>query len=462
MMHRPSVRGLAAIVAAGLLLSLASLQVMGAPLAQQEPPRAGGQYWFGRYGCAACHGGRGEGTLIGPQIAGRPDSPLSYERILKQVRTPIALMPDFPADVLPDEKIKAIADFIATLEPGAAPMRPSVAPPAPAMPNAPLDAPFTIADPASYDMREYPLPESETSPSPTSRAHSISIGPDGRIWYSGLVQNNLGMFDPATETFGLWDTPSGRSRPHGIQAAGDGMIWLTETGIPQNKIARFNPTSEAFTEYDVPRRTPYPHTVWIARDGLVYFTYEYGDGIGRLDPASGSLSEWPIPTKRARAYGIEEDADGNVWAVEFLGNKVVRLDPQSGEVREWTHPRAADDPGTRRMAIDSLGRIWFTEHEIGAVGRFDPLSETWQSWWMPRRNGRRDQAYALAFDSKGQLWANNFGGNYLARFDTLTESWVVYPHVSQPVNCRLLAIDANDVLWCAGSATPVLVRLELR
>jgi len=76
--------------------------------------------------------------------------------------------------------------------------------------------------------------------------------------------------------------------------------------------------------------------------------------------------------------------------------------------------------------------------------------------------GRREQSYALNFDSKGQLWADNFGGNYIARFDIQNESWIVYPHVSRPVNCRLMAIDANDVLWCAGSATPVLVRLQAR
>jgi len=148
--------------------------------------------------------------------------------------------------------------------------------------------------------------------------------------------------------------------------------------------------------------------------------------------------------------------------VEFLGNKIARLDPRTGEVREWTHPRAGDDPGTRRMAVDADGNIWFVEHEIGAIGRFNPKTETWQSWWMPRMGGRRDQSYALNFDSKGQLWADNFGGNYIARFDIQNESWIVYPHVSRPVNCRLMAIDANDVLWCAGSATPVLVRLQAR
>lgn len=324
------------------------------------------------------------------------------------------------------------------------------------------DAPYVIADPSTYDMREYPLPAHHRSPTPQSRAHSITVAPDGRVWYAGLIQNNLGMFDPATETFRTWDTLTQPSRPHGIHAAPDGMIWLTTTAIPIQKIARFDPTTETFTEYPLPLRGPYPHTLWVARDGTVYFSLIMADAFGRIDPATGAFTHFPIATKRGSLYGIQEGPDGNIWGVEFLANKVARLNTRTGEVTEWLHPRAWDDPGTRRPAVDAQGVVWFTEHEVGAIGRFDPATETWKSWWMPRIDGRRDQAYAINADSKGQLWVSNFGGNYVGRFDPISESWTVYPHVSRPVNCRLMAIDTNDVLWCAGSATPVLVRLEAR
>lgn len=330
--------------------------------------------------------------------------------------------------------------------------------------NQPKDVAFRLADPSTYSFTEYGLPESRTNPSPEGRAHSITVAPDGKVWYSGLVQHNLGMFDPATETFKLFDTPTRQSRPHGIQAAPDGMIWLTETGIPQNKMARFDPATELFTEYLLPRANPYPHTVWIARGGDVFFTYEYGDGIGRIDRERQRVTDFPVPTKRSRPYGIQEGPDGNIWVVEFLGNKIARLNPATGEVREWEHPDRANDPGTRRLAVDSQSRVWFVEHEIGALGRFDARTESWARWWMPRLDpsARRDQAYALNFDSKGQLWVNNFGGNYLARFDEPTESWVVYPYPSPRTTCRLMAFDRDDVLWCASSATPVLVRFQER
>ena len=104
---------LVAAVGSGLFTAVGAL-------AQQEPPRSGGQYWFGRYGCTACHGGDGKGTLIGIPIVARPDSPLSYDFILHQVRQPRQYMPDFAPEVLSDEKVRAIVDYIGTLERNAA------------------------------------------------------------------------------------------------------------------------------------------------------------------------------------------------------------------------------------------------------------------------------------------------------------------------------------------------------
>jgi hypothetical protein len=38
----------------------------------------------------------------------------------------------------------------------------------------------------------------------------------------------------------------------------------------------------------------------------------------------------------------------------------------------------------------------------------------------------------------------------------------VYPHISKAVNCRCMAFDQKGVLWCGGSAKPVLVSLALK
>ena len=109
--------GTLALASAAAALWAGTLPTSAAPLPQDTPPRSGGQYWAGRYGCTACHGGRGEGTPIGPQLICPPDSPLSYESMLNQVRTPLMIIPDFPASVVSDEKVQAIVEYFHSFEP---------------------------------------------------------------------------------------------------------------------------------------------------------------------------------------------------------------------------------------------------------------------------------------------------------------------------------------------------------
>ncbi len=109
--------GLAVLAAVCIVGGARPISSEAAPTAQQEPARTGGAYWAGRYGCVACHGVRGEGTLIGPAIVGRPDSPLSYELYLRQLRTPLLLMPDYPPESVSDAQVRAILEHFSQFEP---------------------------------------------------------------------------------------------------------------------------------------------------------------------------------------------------------------------------------------------------------------------------------------------------------------------------------------------------------
>ena len=50
----------------------------------QEVDRTTPAYIYGRYGCGACHGGTGTGTVIGTPIVKLPTGPLTAERIARR------------------------------------------------------------------------------------------------------------------------------------------------------------------------------------------------------------------------------------------------------------------------------------------------------------------------------------------------------------------------------------------
>ena len=70
---------------------------------------------------------------------------------------------------------------------------------------------------------------------------------DGKVWYVDYAQGYLGRFDPATNAFAEWRSPSaGEARPYGMTADDDGRIWYVETGPQPNRWIGFDTRAERF------------------------------------------------------------------------------------------------------------------------------------------------------------------------------------------------------------------------
>jgi streptogramin lyase len=54
---------------------------------------------------------------------------------------------------------------------------------------------FWLAGDLNVSIREYDVP------TPKSRPHDPAVAPDGALWYTGQMANQLGRLDPKTGTF---------------------------------------------------------------------------------------------------------------------------------------------------------------------------------------------------------------------------------------------------------------------
>ena len=99
------------IVVATVLVLLVS---PGLP-AQEEA----GRDRYAGFGCANCHGARGEGTALGPGVA---TGALSLAEFTAYLRQPTGVMPAYPADAIPDA---AVAEMYAYLTPDTPESQPS-------------------------------------------------------------------------------------------------------------------------------------------------------------------------------------------------------------------------------------------------------------------------------------------------------------------------------------------------
>jgi streptogramin lyase len=147
----------------------------------------------------------------------------------------------------------------------------------------------------SGTLTEYPVPTSTSNPS------GITTGPDGNIWFTEWGADKIGVFNPnspgiITEYLlpanALPPGPPGTSNsgPQSITVGPDGNLWFTETN--NDKIGKINPTTGAITEYAVPTGS-YPFAIVAGLDGNLWFTELHRDNIGRITP-SGLVAEFAI------------------------------------------------------------------------------------------------------------------------------------------------------------------------
>ena len=77
-----------------------------------------------------------------------------------------------------------------------------------------------------------------------------------------------------------------------------------------------------------------------------------------------------------------------------------------------------------------------------------PATGTWDLWRLP---GTDPSAYAVYVDAVDHVWVSDFGGNAIHRFDPLTESFETFPLPAQPGEVRQIHGRRSEV-WAAQSA----------
>ena len=211
----------------------------------------------------------------------------------------------------------------------------------------------------------------------------------------------------------------------------------------------------ALSRYPVPGANANLNTAVIDPNGVVWFTGQ-GGIVGRVDPARhepGDPAEIIDAPRGQGPYGITVTPAGNVYFASLGGNYLGRIesDGERFSVVELNPP--TPDQGTRRAWSDAHGVIWTSEWNAGQVGRYDPISDTWQEWRLP---GESPQAYAVYVDERDDVWLTDFGNNALVRFDPDTEAFVVIPLPDPGSAVRQLHGRPGQV-WGAASGVDKLV-----
>ena len=287
---------------------------------------------------------------------------------------------------------------------------------------------------------EFPVPSG-------SHPHDVAPAPDGTVWYSGQGNGTLGRLDPASGE--VTEIPLGAgSAPHGVIVGPDGIPWVTDGGL--NALVRVDPDNGVVTSFELPGANVNLNTAVFDHDGILWFTGQSG-AYGSLDPETGELAVFEAPRGRG-PYGITVTPGNEVFYASLAGNHIARINSFDGTATIVEPP--TPQQGSRRVWSDSKGTIWVSEWEAGQVGAYDPVDGTWQEWALP---GESPSAYAVYVDETDRVWLTDFTGiGAIVRFDPDTESFESFPLPTPGGNVRQLLGRPGEV-WGAESAADALV-----
>ena len=148
----------------------------------------------------------------------------------------------------------------------------------------------------------------------------ITVGPDGKIWFTESNVRKVGRLDPATGVVTEFDMGSARA-PLSITRGPDGNLWAgTNAGL-----ARIT-TAGIVTHFDLPQAQGNDEVFGITSgaDGHIWFTLGFALGLGRIDPATEQVGLFPIGSFQLDRfpYGITRGPDGNIWYTDLNANRI--------------------------------------------------------------------------------------------------------------------------------------------
>jgi virginiamycin B lyase len=344
-----------------------------------------------------------------------------------------------------------------------------------------------------------------------SMQHDVIVHPDGRLYSVDGSQDQLHRLDPATGEREAWPVPPGdrplggifgetrgpvsqtavaRVGPHSLQVAPDGSVWITLA--IGNQLARFDPKSERFAIHEVAEGY-YPHTLRFDPKGRIWYTMAASNHVGMFDPATGAQQHVRLPARtwqqatalrlmpallwldqqldlRSRTegsgggftmpvpYGIDVAPDGGVWFSQLNEDRIGRIDPDTLAVELFETPF----PAPRRLRFDASGTLWVPSFSAGLLAAFDPRTQRYRRYELPIRPLRGEVPYALAVHPQTQdVWVCGTNSDTLIRFTppkgeapATDASWTVYPLPTRVTYTRELDFDAAGRVWTSNSNSP--------
>ncbi|MGB1883729.1 MAG: virginiamycin B lyase family protein [Gammaproteobacteria bacterium] len=205
-------------------------------------------------------------------------------------------------------------------------------------------------------------------------AHSLALDGRGRIWFNDYFARTeqIGVFDPATETVTHFDIPSaglteaqGLPLPYGLQIDGTGRLYSTQ--LAGNTVVMYDTNDGTSKLYAMPGDNLGPRRPAIGPGNQLWIPEWTTGHLTRFDPADESFTRFVIGPGALGGYDAETDPrSGEIWVTGALASSMVLFNP--GDHSVLTIPLPSNPAYTRHLAVDpKTGDLWSAYSSLPAA-----------------------------------------------------------------------------------------------
>jgi streptogramin lyase len=220
-----------------------------------------------------------------------------------------------------------------------------------------------------------------------STPHTIRSDSKGNVWFTEMQGvSKVGELEASTKKIREWDPSPGDTNAHyyGMTVDQKDRVWAV--GMTSHKIVGYDPKTDKWSVYATPTQPSGPRRPTVDSKGKVWFSEHIGQALGMLDPDTGKITEYKDPFKYGGGYECYADSQDNIWVTLRSYGVLARFDQKTKTYTYFPEPfpdimgREHPGPnGTRlgglyppKVEQDAQGTIWYAGIRMHTLTAFRP------------------------------------------------------------------------------------------
>jgi virginiamycin B lyase len=150
--------------------------------------------------------------------------------------------------------------------------------------------------------------------------YGITATPDGAVYYASLAGSHIARIDPETGQATPIDSPTADQGARRVWADSRGRVWVSEWNAGQ--VGMYDPADNTWREWKLPGDRPQAYAVYVDDRDIIWLSDFGANALVRFDPATEQFQSFPLPSSPASVRQIH-GRPGEVWAAESGVDKLV-------------------------------------------------------------------------------------------------------------------------------------------